>query len=94
MDTAQLLADFFKAIRTDPRINTAHIGLYISIVHYWHTHQSVNPIRAFSRELKELAKISGNHTYHKCMRDLHDGGHIRYEASYNRHLGSRIYLKI
>lgn len=92
METLKLLSDFFEAIEKDPRINTTHIGIYASLIQYWQMNGGANPIRVFSHQIKHLAKVSGNGTYHRCIQDLHYYGYIRYEPSYNKNLGSKVYL--
>ena len=42
--------------------------------------------------LMKNARIS-RRTYHKCMRELHEYGYIRYEPSSNPFFRSRVYLK-
>lgn len=86
------LAIFFRAIRNDPRISVTHIGVYAALTEHWRLHRYENPVRAFSHEIMLLAKITASRTYHKCIRDLHRYGYLRYEPSYNRNQGSRVYL--
>jgi len=90
----QPVADFFSAIADDPRINTAHISLYMALLKLWGEQGFENPIRVFSYEIMPLCKISGIATYHKSIRQLHLYGYIRYEPSYNRKRGSKIYIII
>jgi hypothetical protein len=46
----------------------------------------------FSNEIMPIAKISSPATYLKCVRDLSDFGYIRYEPSFNKNKGSKIYF--
>ncbi|WP_227990555.1 hypothetical protein [Flavisolibacter ginsenosidimutans] len=39
-----------------------------------------------------LAKILSSTTYHQRLKDLNDFGYIRYEASYKRNIGSKIFI--
>jgi hypothetical protein len=50
------------------------------------------PISIARAETKEMAKIGSNHTYVKCMNDLHRWGYIRYKTSRNPQKGSLVYL--
>ncbi len=86
------LSDFFVAIERDPRISITHIGIYAALLQYRKEKEFMNPIVAFSHQIMLLAKVSSPTTYHKCVRDLNDYGYIRYEPSYNRNKGSRIYF--
>jgi hypothetical protein len=92
MKNTEPLAQFFRGIREDPRISITHIGVYAALTEYWRLHHCRNPVQAFSHEIMQLAKITASRTYHKCIRDLHRYGYLRYEPSYNRNRGSRVYL--
>ncbi|WP_205966282.1 hypothetical protein [Parapedobacter sp. SGR-10] len=86
------LGDFFEAIQNDARISTTHIGIYAALLQYRLLHGFDNPIQVFSREIMHIAKVSSAMTYHRCIRELSEYGYIRYEPSYNRNKGSRIYF--
>jgi len=86
------LSVFFDGIDNDARISITHIGLYATLVQYWQAQGFPNPMRAYTREIMPLAKISASTTYHKCIRDLHDFGYISYEPSFKRNMPSCIYL--
>ncbi|SDF14365.1 hypothetical protein SAMN05216464_113103 [Mucilaginibacter pineti] len=86
------LATFFEAVQRDPRISVTHIGIYAALTEYWRAHKKPNPFQAFSHEIMQLARITASTTYHKCVRDLHRYGYLRYEPSYDRNRGSRVYL--
>ncbi len=86
------LSDFFHAISSDPRISITHIGIYSALLQYWCEHSFENPIHVFSYEIMRIAKISASSTYHKSIRDLSSYGYIRYEPSYKRNRGSKVYF--
>ncbi len=86
------LIAFFTAIREDPRINPVHISLFMAIMQHWNDNNCKSPICVFSRDLMQLAKISGVATYHRSIRELDEYGYIKYEPSYNHFLGSLVYL--
>lgn len=88
-----LLAEFFSAIQEDYRISITHIGIYAALVEYWRMQDFVNPMRAFSRDIMPIAKVSAPTTYHKCVRELSEYGYIRYVPSFNRNRGSKVYFK-
>ncbi len=93
MGTIEPLSDFFSAIEHDHRISITHIGIYAALLQYWKDHDFKNPIEVYSYEIKRIAKISASYTYHKTIKDLNAYGYIKYEPSFNRKRGSRIYLK-
>jgi hypothetical protein len=93
MNSIPELANFFYAIREDPRIGPVHISLYMAIIQEWSINDCKDPIRVYSRDLMQLAKISGIATYHRSVRDLNDFGYIKYQPSYNRFSKSLIYVQ-
>ena len=92
MDALQPLSDFFMAIERDPRISITHIGIYAALLQYWKEHQYANPVQVFSYEIMHIAKISASATYHKRIRDLSEFGYIKYEPSFKRNQGSKVYF--
>src|SRR5574338_14787 len=92
MDKLRYLADFFEAINCDARISITHIGIYAALLQYRMQNGFINPIQVFSHEIMSIAKLSSAITYHKCVRQLSEYGYIRYEPSFNRNKGSKIYF--
>lgn len=92
MSRLKPLSDFFSAIENDCRISITHIGIYAALLQYWKQHEFQNPIQVFSYEIMRIAKISASATYHKSIKDLNDFGYIKYEPSFKRNQGSRIYF--
>lgn len=92
MERLCCLSDFFEAIGTDARISITHIGIYAALLQYRIQKDFTNPIQAFSYEIMGIAKLSSAFTYHKCVRELSEYGYIRYEPSFNRTKGSKIYF--
>ncbi|MCO5240531.1 MAG: hypothetical protein M9904_10795 [Chitinophagaceae bacterium] len=93
MDRLYCLSNFFEAIGTDARISITHIGIYAALLQYRIQNGFVNPIQVFSHEILSIAKLSSAITYHKCVRELSEYGYIRYEPSFNKNRGSRIYFR-
>jgi hypothetical protein len=85
-------SEFFAAIADDPRINTTHISLYMALLQSWKEQGFASPIYVFSHEIMRTAKILSSATYARTMRDLSDFGYIKYEPSYKRNQGSKIYM--
>jgi len=92
METLKPLSDFFVAIEKDFRISTTHIAIYASLLQYRVNNGFVNPIQVFRHEITSLAKVSSPYTYHKCIHELSDYGYIKYEPSFKKTLGSKIYF--
>jgi len=89
---AELVNAFMSNVKDDPRINTAHISLYVSLVTQWFVKGSESPLAIFSKEIMPICKISGTAAYHKSIRQLHEYGYIKYVPSYNHFLGSLVYF--
>ena len=87
-------SEFFAAIADDPRINTTHVSLYMTLLQYWKEQGFACPIYVFSHEIMHTAKILSSATYARSIRVLHDFGYIKYEPSYKRNQGSKIYMLI
>lgn len=92
MDQLNPLSDFFNAIAADPRISITHIGIYAALLQCWKQHNFENPMNVFSYDIMRIAKISASTTYHKIIKDLSSYGYIKYEPSYKRNQGSKIYF--
>lgn len=92
MDQLKSLSDFFNAIAGDPRISITHIGIYAALLKYWSEHHFENPVYIFSHEIMRIAKISASTTYHKSIWDLSNYGYIKYEPSFKRNKGSKVFM--
>lgn len=92
MEQFKPLSDFFTAIENDPRISITHIGIYAALLQFWKKHHFGNPFYAYSRDIMRIAKVSASSTYHKSIRQLSKYGYIKYEPSYKRNQGSKVYI--
>lgn len=92
MNKINTLSDFFEAIRPDGRISITHIGIYAALLQYRIQNGFANPIEVFSYEIMDIAKVSSAMTYHKCVRELSEYGYIKYEPSFSKKKGSKIYF--
>ena len=92
MEQLKPLSEFFAAIENDPRISTTHIGIYAALLQYWKKNNYDNPVQAYSYEIMQLAKISTRATYNKVIKDLNGYGYIKYEPSFKRNQGSKLYI--
>ena len=92
MNYIKHLSGFFVKVSSDDRLNPTHISLYISLFQFWNTYRFHNPISISRQDAMKVSKISSKVTYHKCIRELHNFGYLRYEPSYNPFKGSLVYL--
>jgi hypothetical protein len=84
---------FYKAIASNPRIGPTHISLYMALFQQFNQNGFRNPVAVTRKKSMELAKISGNATFHKCMKDLVACGYIDYRPSFNPFGNSLVYFK-
>ncbi|SEJ69460.1 hypothetical protein SAMN04487995_5985 [Dyadobacter koreensis] len=87
-----MLTVFFNRIENDPRISTAHIGLYVSLFSLWERQGASGPLEMFSRQIMPAAKISSCATYVRLMHDLDELRYVRYEPCFYKRKASRIRL--
>ncbi len=92
MNYIKHLTGFFDRIIQDRNLNPTHISLYVALFQFWNINRFRNPISITRDEVMRICKISSKATYHKCMRDLHDKGYVKYEPSYNPYKGSMVIL--
>ena len=85
-------SEFFAAIADDPRINTTHVSLYMALLQCWKEQGFACPLYVISHAIMPTAKILSSATYARSMRDLNEFGYIRYEISYKRNQGSKVYI--
>lgn len=92
MNYIKHLSGFFNKVSADDRLNPTHVSLYVSLFQFWNACRFHNPISISRQEAMNVSKISSKVTYHKCIRELHQFGYLRYEPSYNPFKGSLVYL--
>lgn len=91
MEKVKRLTEFFNAIKNDGRISITHIGLYASLLQYWHEQNYCEPLMVFSNQASKIAKISAR-TYLKCIKELCEYGYLKYSPSFKQNRASEIYL--
>ncbi|KAA5548127.1 hypothetical protein F0145_05205 [Adhaeribacter rhizoryzae] len=87
----ELKRGYITLIR-DERINVWHISIYIAFLYLWVRKKGINPLYITRKKVMKLAHISSIATYHKCIKQLQEFGYIRYVPSYNRFLGTQVFL--
>ncbi|HOT13975.1 MAG TPA: hypothetical protein PK252_04355 [Bacteroidales bacterium] len=94
MNYIKHLTGFFDRVVPDDRLNPTHISLYLSLFQFWNINRFQNPISICREETMKVSKICSKATYHKCMKDLHNFGYVKYMPSYNPFKGSLVHLVI
>lgn len=83
---------FMIAVRNDHMIGPTHIALYAAFFHLYECSGSINPVLITRAIVMNAAKIHGVATYHKCLKDLVQGGYIRYEPSFDGRVMSKVWM--
>lgn len=92
MNYIKHLTGFFDKVTKDRLLNPTHISLYIALFQFWNCNRFKNPISISRDEVMRISKIASKATYHKCLKELHMQGYIKYEPSYNPFKGSHVFL--
>lgn len=92
MNYIKHLTGFFDKVTHDKQLNPTHVSLYIALFQFWNCNRFKNPISISRHEVMRISKISSLATYHKCLKNLHANGYIKYEPSFNPYKGSQVYL--
>lgn len=92
MNYIKHLTAFFDRVIRDNNLNPTHISLYIGLFQHWNVNRFINPVSISRDEVMRISKIASKATYHKCMRELHAKGYIRYEPSFNPFKGSMVHF--
>lgn len=72
---------FFSLVRSDKRLTSSHVSLYMALFQYWNFNRFQNPFPIYRHNLMGLSKIGSKATYHKCIRELHSAQYIVYHPA-------------
>lgn len=84
---------FFDDIAKEETVNPSHLSLYMGLFQVWNCNGFKNPVTISSVEVMRYSKINSKATYHKCLKNLHDLGYIKYEPSFNSFKGSQVHIR-
>ena len=85
--------DFMVVIKDDPRIGPLHISLYSALAYFRVVQGGEGPVSFKAKELMAAARIAGGTPFHRCIKQLHVYGYIRYEPSFNSAVKSKVWLE-
>ena len=91
MEFIPALDTFIEILVKDNRVAMPHLCIYIALFQLWNKNNFQNPIKIRRMEIMRLSKVNSKTTYHKCIKQLHYAGYIRYEPSYKPE-GSLVYI--
>ena len=86
------LLNYFEKIAKDERIDLEHLNLFVSIYYWWAQNKFQNPVAITSKIIMNMSRLKTITAYHKCIRDLHDYGYIKYVPSFHPDLGNMVYV--
>ncbi|RXK59201.1 hypothetical protein ESA94_13755 [Lacibacter luteus] len=89
MNYIRHLNAFFTCIKTDDRLSSSHVSLYMALFQYWNFNRFGNPFSIYRENIMQLSKLSKN-TYHKCVKELHEAKYIYYHPSASKFQAVRI----
>lgn len=90
MNYIKHLTTFFDKVIEDNTLNATHISIYMALFQCWNCNRFRNPISISRDEIMQISKVSSKATYHKCLKNLHNAGYIKYEPSFNPFRGSHV----
>ncbi|MDR6809686.1 hypothetical protein J2Y45_006763 [Dyadobacter sp. BE34] len=88
----QLIAQFLDRAGKDPYLGTSHIAVYVVILTSWFMQGKATPLKAYNQQIMKSAKIASSSTYTKLIKDLCDGGYLRFVPSFYSRLPSQIFV--
>lgn len=89
MNYVRHLNAFFAFVRSDQRLTSSHVSLYMALFQYWNFNRFNNPFSIYRDNIMQLSKLSKN-TYHKCVKELHEAKYIYYHPSPSKFQAVRI----
>jgi hypothetical protein len=92
MNYIRHLSAFYQKASVDDRLNSAHISLYHALFQFWNMNRFENPVSVNRPQILRYSKIGSNHTFYRCLNDLHSWGYIEYLPSHSPAKGSFVNL--
>lgn len=84
---------FFSFVRSDNRLTSFHVSLYLALFQYWNFNRFNNPFPVYRENLMQINKIGSKNTYHKCMKHLHHTEYIIYHPQTSKFQPVKISVK-
>lgn len=84
---------FFSFVRSDNRLTSSHVSLYLALFQYWNFNRFNNPFPVYRDNLMQISKIGSKNTYHKCIKHLHNTEYIIYHPQVSKFQPVKISMK-
>ena len=91
MHIGEAISNFVTGLGNNPRIGTAHIGLYCVLLQYGLSPHAERA-KITRNGLMSATRIGSPTTYFRLLKDLHTSGFIAYHPSHHPHGATRISL--
>ena len=92
MNYIRHLNAFFSYVKSDTRLTSSHVSLYMALFQNWNVNRFKNPFPITREDVMSLSALGSKNTYHKCLKDLHHFGYIFYRASINKFHKSTVHM--
>lgn len=92
MNYIRHLNAFFSYVKTDTRLTSSHVSLYMALFQSWNLNRFNNPFPITREAIMSLCAIGSKNTYHKCIKELHQFGYIFYRASADKFHKSTVHI--
>ena len=73
-----MLETFGKDIRLNPK----HVSLYMALFRRWNSARFPEWFPISRKDLMKTASIGSKSNYHRCLRNLHQWGYVKYKPSH------------
>src|SRR6266704_1135254 len=93
MNYIRHLNTFFSRVKADSQLSCNHISLYMALFQYWNYNRFEGAFPVYRANLMQLSKIGSKNTYHKCIKELHHAGYIRYHPAINKYLPVKVSMR-
>jgi hypothetical protein len=90
MNYIRHLNAFFSFVRSDNRLTSSHVSLYVALFQYWNFNRFENPFPVYRENIMQISKIGSKNTYHKCIKELHQARYIIHYPSPSKFLPVKI----
>ncbi|UKT63055.1 hypothetical protein [Pedobacter mucosus] len=83
--------EVLKRIGEDRSLFATHVSLFTAMFICWQKNAFLSPFMVNRKMLMTYSKIASKATYHKCIRELQQGGYIGYRPSFHPILASQVW---
>lgn len=90
MNYIKLLNGVYGKFFEDDRLNATHISLYMALFQEWNCSRFASDFFINRYEIMRASKIASKTSYHRCLKELHGWGYIKYFPTRNPYKSSKV----